>query len=95
MRDLESTDVAPTHDRGRIYDRYKGRGLARGVASPKGYISFASLETANNPIPPPSSLASTPSVWELLLRILTRLEGASHNLIILDASATPVWSALL
>lgn len=88
--------MAPTRGRDSVHDRTKGGGLASGVAPPKGQTRSTSpkpayeLEGTMDPIPLPLTLAPTPSVRELLLYILARLERASPTSVILDASATPV-----
>lgn len=73
MGDLKEANVAPTRGRGRFCDRSKGRGPIRGAAPPRGKTRLISLEPTyelvgpTNPIPPPLTPVTTPSIQELLL----------------------------
>lgn len=77
VREPELANMAPTQGQGRICDRTKGRPLGKGVASPRGLTRSASPELAYEPDGPtdpiqPTSSPNTPSVQELLLRVLAR-----------------------
>lgn len=94
MGEPEPTNVAPTCGREKAHGRAKGREQAKRATPPRGQARSASLEPEyeskgpTNPVPPSLAPNFIPSIQELLLRVLARLEGASPASVIFDAPAS-------